>query len=119
MSNEAVTLPLGLALKHPRTERRASVRYQSNQDAVSRPIDEVAGISWGAMVQTISTTGIGLRLCFPFKPEALVAIDVQGKSGVRALAAKVVHVKDQSPGSWLVGCAFLEPITEAELEELL
>jgi hypothetical protein len=119
MSNQAVILELGLALKHPRAERRACVRYQSNNDAVSRPINEGRGISWGATVQTISTTGIGLHLCFPFRPDALVVIELQGSKGPRTLAAKVVHVSDQHLGSWVVGCAFLQPITEDELDDVL
>ncbi len=119
MSDQAVFLNLSLALKHPRAERRASVRYHSSQDAVSRPISEPGGISWGATVETISATGIGLCLCFPFKPDALVTVALSGKSGPCTLLAKVVHVDDQSHGSWSVGCAFLKHLTEEELDELL
>jgi hypothetical protein len=119
MSNQAVILELGLVLKHPRAERRACVRYQSNQDAVSRPIDESWGISWGAIVQSVSTTGIGLHVCFPFKPDALVAIELQGKHGPRTLPARVVHVSDQHLGGWVVGCEFLDPIGEDELDQLV
>jgi hypothetical protein len=119
MSNEVVTLEQGLALKHPRAERRACVRYHSEQDAISRPLNEPWGISWGAIVQTISATGIGLHLCYPFKPEALVAIELQGKSRPCILHARVVHASDQRFGGWVVGCEFLEPLSEDELDDLL
>jgi hypothetical protein len=108
-----------LSYQHPRAERRASVRHHSSQGAVSRPLENAVPISWGAVVHSISASGIGLHLCYPFKPDTLLAVELPSKTGTRTLLVEVVHVAEHSCGSWVVGCAFVQRLTEPELADLL
>ena len=49
------------------------------------------------------------------------AIDVQGRDeGVlHTVLARVIHVVLQDDGSWLLGCAFTNPLSEDDLQALL
>ena len=51
----------------------------------------------------------------------VLAIDVQGQAteSVASMLARVVHVKVQSDGSWLLGCAFTKPLSDDDLKKLL
>jgi hypothetical protein len=66
----------------------------------------------------VSTGGMGLLLCYPFKLGACLAVEVLGMCPPRALLVKVIHVTDQTDGTWLLGCEFEDPLSEAELEML-
>ncbi len=102
-----------------RAERRASVRHVCEQEVLSRPLEMPESICWGAKVQDISRGGLGLLVCYPFKPGTFLAIDLRtGEAPGRTLLARVVHVQDQADGSWFVGCEFAATLTEAELEAL-
>jgi hypothetical protein len=98
-------------------ERRSSPRYPSNREALARPIEGSDAIWWGAKVRDLSTTGIGLSLCFPFRPGTFLAVDLQGPiGGTHTLLTRVVHARDQSDGTWHVGCEFVKALTDSEVE---
>ena len=100
-------------------DRRASVRHVCDQEALSRPLELPDAISWGAKVHDISRGGLGLLLCYPFKPGTFLAVDLQSSRAVsRTLLVRVVHVTDQADGSWFVGCEFAAPLTEEEVAAL-
>jgi hypothetical protein len=101
------------------TEKRASVRHFCSLEAMSHPLDAADGMSWGAIVRDISTGGISLSLCFPFRPGTHLAIDLQSDRGlVRSLLTRVLHVHDQNDGTWLLGCEFIKQLSDSEFENL-
>jgi hypothetical protein len=100
-------------------ERRASVRHVCHLEAVSRPLESPDALCWGARVRNISVGGLSLLLCYPFKPGASLAVDLHGQSRLGTQLVKVVHVREQGDGTWLVGCAFATPLDDAELRALL
>jgi hypothetical protein len=101
-------------------DRRVSVRHLCNIEALSRPLESPDTIRWGATLEDISCGGVALRLCYPFPPGAFLAVDVRpGQLAARTLLLRVVHVQDQSDGTWLVGCEFANPLSEGELAALL
>ena len=101
-------------------ERRASVRHVCEQEALSRPLELPDAIGWGAKVQDISRGGVGLLLCYPFKPGTFLAVDLGlGQAVSRSVLVRVVHATDQADGTWLVGCQFANALSEEELAALL
>ena len=101
-------------------ERRAALRHPVNMEALSRPLDGQDGIWWGATVRDMSTTGIGLALCYPFRPGTYLAIDLQGPAGTgRTLLTRVIQVHDQTDGTWHVGCEFVKHLTESDVDLLI
>jgi hypothetical protein len=101
-------------------EKRASVRHICTVEATSHPLDTGDAICWGATVRDISTGGLSLSLCFPFKLGTHLAVDLQGVNGLsRTLLTRVTHVHDQADGTWLLGCEFIKPLSGTELEILI
>lgn len=114
----ALVQPLSLPLTS-QMERRRALRHMCKLEAVSRPTEDQDGICWGATVRDISTTGVGLNLCYPFRPGTYLAIDIHAPEENRTFLGKVVHVRDQSDGTWLIGCEFVRPIDESDLDAVV
>lgn len=101
-------------------ERRAGERHECALEATSHPIEVGETLSWGAVVHDISAGGVGVTLCYPFRPGTFLAIDMQCPGGmVRTLMVRVLHVHDQSDGQWRLGCEFIKPLTLSEVELFL
>lgn len=95
-------------------ERRAHERHECRQEGVTRPLDTVNGLSWGAIVTDVSHQGVGLALCYPFRPGTYLVVDLQGSTPC-SLLARVVHVEDQHDGTWHVGCELLKKLSDEEI----
>lgn len=101
-------------------ERRTAPRHAVMMEALSRPLDGMDTIWWGATVRDLSATGIGLVLCYPFRAGAYLAVDLQGKQGgSRTMLARVVHVRDQADGTWHVGCEFVKRLTDSDVDIMI
>jgi hypothetical protein len=103
----------------PDVERRGAVRHDCDLEAVSCPLDAPETLCWGATVQDISTGGIGLSLCYPFKPGTFLAITLQPAGQPYRLLGKVIHVSDQADGTWFVGCEFVKELDRDTLQEFI
>jgi hypothetical protein len=105
-------------------DRRAWVRYASNLEVVCRGAGTLKDAGWPAKVVNISRGGIGLLLRHRFEPGMPLAVEfLSHSSGARrTVLVKVAHataVQLQPEPHWLVGCAFSEILSEAELQALL
>jgi hypothetical protein len=119
MSNNPALAEPAPAPRAVLAERRASVRHVCDQEVLSRPLEMPDSISWGAKVHDISRGGLGLLICYPFRPGTFLAIDLRtGEAPSRTLLVRVVYAKDQADGSWFVGCEFIAPLTDTELDSL-
>jgi hypothetical protein len=76
---------------------------------------------WAATMRDISAGGVGLILPRRFEPGMGLQIELGGAgSGAgKTLLARVVYVRHLPDGNWVLGCAFISPLSENELEELL
>ena len=100
-------------------ERRCAERYPSKLEATTRPLDAEVTLAWGATVRDISSSGIGMNLCYPFPAGTYLAVDLdlpQSETRVPSLLARVVHAHDLPDGTWHVGCEFVKPLSQSELE---
>ena len=98
-------------------EHRTSDRHLCNLEATSHAMEPGETLSWGAQVHDISQGGLGLTLCYPFRPGTYLAVDLQSPSGmVRTLMVRVVHVHDQRDGQWKLGCEFVKPLSEHDMQ---
>lgn len=119
ISSAALVQPVGNPYFH-QTNRRGAERHLCAIDATSQPIEPGETLSWGAVVTDISKGGIGVSLCYPFRLGTYLAIDLQGTNGmVRTLMVRVVHVHDQKDGQWRLGCEFIKPLTQSEIDLLV
>src|SRR5262249_19838053 len=90
------------------------------RDASSRPAAECQEslIVW---VRDLSTHGIGLLSWRRFEKGTVLLLQfLENYSPVSPLmAAKVVQMKAQTTGEWLIGCALVRRLTEAEVRRLV
>jgi hypothetical protein len=102
-------------------EKRHSARQPCLLEATSRPLEAGEGMSWGGTVKDVSAGGLKLDLCFPFRPGTYLAVELQSPVGPlnRAIVCRVVHVHDRPDGAWTLGCEFIKPLTNSEVELLL
>ena len=49
---------------------------------------------------------------------AFLAIEMAQQCQAGSQLVRVVHVADQSDGTWLLGCEFVKPLSDAELKAL-
>jgi len=104
----------------PVAERRGAARHVAGLGALARPLEGQDSLWWGAQVRDISAGGIGLSLCFPFRPGTLLAIDLQGGAGgSKTLLTRVAHVEDKADGTWYLGCEFVKKLSDSELEMMI
>lgn len=101
-------------------DRRAEKRHICTLEATSHAIEPGQTLSWGAVVNDLSPGGLSVTLCFPFRPGTFLAVDLQSDAGMaRTLMVRVQHVHDQVDGRWRLGCEFIKPLSESDMELLL
>jgi hypothetical protein len=106
-------------------ERRAWVRYLTNQEICCQPITaSTAGereIGWVGRVRDISSGGLVLDLRRRFEPGTLLTVELPGKAKgqVRLTPVRVVHARLAGKRQYALGCEFLSPLSQQELHALL
>ncbi|MSQ96487.1 MAG: PilZ domain-containing protein [Gemmataceae bacterium] len=96
---------------------RSNPRHACALEATSHPLDMGETLSWGAVVSDISAGGLAVTLCYPFKPGTYLSVDLQSPGGmVRTLMVRVLHVHDRKDGQWHLGCEFLKPLTQIDMD---
>ena len=109
------------SLTCPVVERRTRVRYPCTQETSCHFINASHYESQWARVREVSTEGIGLYLDRHIEPETLLLVELRTERGrfARGVLARIVHADMQSDGSWLVGCAFVNQLSDNEVQALL
>jgi hypothetical protein len=69
----------------------------------------------------VSAAGIGLVLDRRMLPGTFLELRLNRASArvPQTLFVEVTHATRQPDGPWFVGCTFLEPLSDGELEELV
>jgi hypothetical protein len=107
-----------------RRECRVSARFACDTEANCQPPSARAGggdMKWPGRIRDVSATGLSLLLRRRFETGAGLAIDVPGPEGAPAstLYAKVVRVKAEPGGLWLLGCKLVSGLSEEEIKALV
>jgi hypothetical protein len=72
------------------------------------------------VVRDLSAGGAGLEVGCPLVPGTVLEFHLNDECGCSTrLLARVVRLETQPGVRWLAGCAFLAPLTEAQLAALL
>jgi hypothetical protein len=101
------------------SERRASLRHPCDLESACQPLT-ASSIQWPGRIRNLSAGGIGINLARSFEPGTVLAIDIRSRDQrVETLTARVVHARLQDDGSWILGCAFANPLSEEDLKALL
>ena len=101
-------------------ERRVAVRTTSSQQAPCHFATLDARACRWAQVRDVSRTGISLCLNHEFMPGETLLIELPSKTlQAGSVSARVVHVRAQTDGTWIVGCAFQQPLSDEEFQALV
>jgi hypothetical protein len=105
-----------------REERRASSRHPCDLHGICGPYTPALALRrWSAKALDLSSSGVSLLLERRFEPGTSLLVRVaEGKEGcTRTLVARVVRVKEQCDGTWILGCALRFELGGDELTELV
>jgi hypothetical protein len=99
-------------------ERRAWVRYASCPYAASYVIDAKTDVGWWAKIHDVSAGGVAMSLNWRVKPGSILVLEKLGGAGrpYRTLTMRVAHMSPDPAGGWFVGCEFVRPLTDEDLE---
>jgi hypothetical protein len=105
----------------PPPERRAWVRHPCNLDTPHSIIDAVTECGWWAAVVNVSRSGIALRVPQLIGPGSTLVVEApSGHSWARhALPVRVVRATAIDGGRWLLGCQFVYPLSDEDVEAML
>jgi hypothetical protein len=122
MPREAIALEKLLPQEPAGMDFRVWVRHASGLEASCQPLAG-RGIGehlWPGKIRDMSPGGIGLVLSRRFEPEAALVIEIPATSNLpkELLLARVVHATAASGGFWLLGCSFLNQLSEDLFQRL-
>lgn len=102
-------------------ERRASTRYPCNLATSCRLAASVKGDTVPARVRNISAGGVSLVLGHEFTSGALIALELRntGRNFARTLQVRVIYCIEHPSGDWILGGAFVSPLTDDEVKAFL
>jgi hypothetical protein len=103
-------------------ERRTSVRHPCAHESFCRPYTQDKGeLWWPAQIRDISTGGVGLHMTRRFEPGTVLSLEIvaKGERPSQVLVVRVRHATASENNGWTVGCQFLTPLNDEELEALL
>ena len=103
-------------------ELRVSERFECDVPASCQPPSDWkrGGQKWTARVRDVSAGGLRLILGRRFERGAGLAIELPGPDAdsPSILLARVMNVRPESNGTWALGCAFVSPLSDEELQAL-
>jgi PilZ domain len=78
-------------------------------------------LKWSGTIENVSIGGVGLILERRFEKGTGLAIELPGNAvnDAYVVLAKVVHVRRQTNGTWMLGCKFVSELSEDEVRRLL
>src|ERR1700681_3814968 len=102
-------------MQQQRAECRVYERHSCRVPALCQPAASNE-MRWEAIVEDISKSGVRLRLRRRFEPRSGLAIELPGKHGdaPETVYVKVVHVRSDGEGSYVLGCRFMSELSDEE-----
>jgi hypothetical protein len=121
-----ITIPVPSGNKNQsQTERRAWVRTPTSQEVSCQPVAASTAVqaesSWLGNLRNTSVRGLSLVLDRRFEPGSLLIIELadKAKAGARYWSVRVVNVTPEVKRRWIMGCEFIRPLSEQEIQALV
>jgi len=101
-------------------DRRAWVRYPRRLEMFWQFFGIDQEDLWSATVQDVSASGVGMSVSRDFPPGTLLTIRLPTTAhGWCSCLVRVKRCHATGPDTFQAGCAFVRPLTDAELRSLL
>lgn len=80
-----------------------------------------AELRWDCTIEDVSQSGLRLRLGRRFEPRTGLGIELPGKCGEESVTVyvRVVHVRRDEDGTYVLGCRFMSELSDEELHRLV
>jgi hypothetical protein len=97
-------------------EQRKQVRYARGLDVFFRQEGDAEAMMHYARVRDMSSAGVGLVSEWPLQRAAVLQLIIMDRHGDPAVcvSAEVRHVRPKGPNRWVVGCQFMQRLSETE-----
>jgi hypothetical protein len=118
----ASAAPAGPAPPLPQgTERRAQLRFPGTRKAACRFLGQEADALAAACIDNVSRSGVALRMRQRAPRGAVLVITMDGIGGrfARPMLARVTNCRAAADGLWRIGCSFVRPLTDDEVQVLV
>jgi hypothetical protein len=101
-------------------ERRAQVRYAHGRKASCRLLGRDDEEFWPATIEDVSRTGVAVAADVECRRGAVLVVKTEGLAGrfARPILVRVANVRGRA-GRWVIGCTFVTPLAEEDIEALL
>lgn len=121
MPQEPSSLPQGLAREYSGLNRRACIRYRCNRPIPRRMALAESFTSLDAWVVDISLKGLGLLLDRPLENGTLLFVELEATPAAPPveLLANISRSTPVGDGEWVIGCEFVNGLSEEELQAVL
>jgi serine/threonine protein kinase len=100
------------------SDKRASVRYASNQGGFCNAVGSEKTPRWPARVQNVSADGVALLLGRRFEVRSSLWVEMADGPAGRYYLVRVVRVQSRPGRKWLLGCIFARRLAEDEVQTL-
>ena len=98
-------------------ERRLWVRYPAQISTTVSPTTNNESLRILSHIRDISRGGVNLVVDHAFERGEHISIELplQGKEQKQTVLACIVHVAEEKPGEWRLGCVFAQELTDDDL----
>ena len=110
--------PAAGATRGKAADKRASVRYASNQGGFCNAVGSEKVPRWPARVQDVSADGLALLLGRRFEVRSSLWVELMDGPAGRYYLVRVVRVQARPGRKWLLGCVFARRLAEDEVQTL-
>jgi len=103
-------------------EQRARVRFRTQQPSLCQRIEAQTDDFWFmASIRDLSQHGVGLVVNCTFDPGLFLAIEPLAfkEELSRGFQCRVVYAREEQPGRWFLGCEFVRPLSDQEMNAFL
>jgi hypothetical protein len=125
MAEQTIPFQAEQWMSGPITERSAVRHFPSSQEVYCQPMpassaDGVETGWWGKLCN-LSSGGLAVRLSRSFEPGTLLIIELSDKTKrlMRSSLVQVVHAAGEGNRLWIIGCEFIRPLSEEEVQTLV
>jgi serine/threonine protein kinase len=101
-----------------KSDKRASVRYASNQGGFCNAVGGEKAPRWPAKVQNVSADGVALLLGRRFEVRSSLWVELADGPSGRFYLVHVARVQARPGRKWLLGCTFARRLAEDEVQTL-
>jgi serine/threonine protein kinase len=99
-------------------DKRASVRFASNQGGFCNAVGSEKNPRWPAKVQNVSADGLALLLGRRFEVRSSLWVELADGGTPRTYLVRVARVQQRPGRKWLLGCTFARRLAEDEVQTL-